>query len=64
MHIVIGLILTFVVMALLSKRRTRRCRWRMDRSQSREGQTYFKCMACGAEAFQPDASPPDVCRKP
>ncbi|SHH30768.1 hypothetical protein [Cognatishimia maritima] len=64
MHIVIGLILVLVIMALLSNRKTRGCRWRMDRSQNRDGRTYFKCMACGAEAFTLNGQPPKGCEKP
>lgn len=63
MHILIGLILAFVVMALLSRRGTRGCRWRMDRSRNQDGQTFYKCMACGAEQFTEDAAPPLSCLK-
>lgn len=63
MHIVIGLMIAFIVIALLSNRKTRSCRWRMDRSQNRGGETYFKCMACGAEVFSADGKPPKLCKK-
>ena len=64
MHIVIGLILAFILIALLSNRKTRGCRWRMDKSQNQDGQTYFKCMACGEVAFTDTGKPPKICKKP
>ena len=49
MHIAIGLIVAFVLVALLSNRKTRACRWRADRRQDSEQGSYFRCMHCGAE---------------
>lgn len=63
MHVVIGLVLAFVLIAVMSNRKTRGCRWRMDRSFNRDGETFYKCMACGAEDFSADGKPPRVCKK-
>lgn len=64
MHIVIGLIIAFALIALLSNRKTRGCRWRMDRARNQDGKTYYFCAACGAEDFTADGKPPKICLKP
>jgi hypothetical protein len=61
MHIVIGLIVAFVLVALLSNRKTRHCRWRADRSQDTAESSYFRCMHCGAETRTEGARVPKLC---
>lgn len=61
MHIAIGLIIAFVLVALLSNRKTRACRWRADRSQDSEQGSYFRCMQCGAEMRTTRGRPPTEC---
>lgn len=64
MHIVIGLIVAFVVVALFarSNKHTRRCRWRQDRSGDRGSLRKYRCAACGAEAFTAAKGPPRDCK--
>ncbi|MGZ2258960.1 hypothetical protein [Roseobacter sp. A03A-229] len=64
MHIVIGLIIAFIVVALFARRNrnTRRCRWREDRTGDRGSLRKYKCAACGAEAFTATKGPPDTCK--
>ncbi|MEM9638022.1 MAG: hypothetical protein AAGA94_10285 [Pseudomonadota bacterium] len=64
MHIVIGLIIAFIVVAIVARRSrgTRRCRWREDRSGDRGSLRKYKCAACGAEAFTASKGPPDTCK--
>lgn len=64
MHIVIGLILAFVLVAVFSNRKTRQCRWRADRSLDNDAGHYFRCMHCGAETRVRDVRPPQICLKP
>lgn len=61
MLVVVGLIIAFVLVLILSNRRTRNCRWRADRRQDREGQSYFRCMTCGAWTFTSTGKPPLDC---
>jgi len=63
MHLLVGLVVAFVLIALLSNRRTRRCRWRMDRSRNKKSETFYHCAACGAEVFTKDGKPPNSCYK-
>jgi hypothetical protein len=64
MHIVIGLILAFVIVAFyaMRSRGVRNCRWRADRNGDRDGQHRFICAACGHEAFTTDDRPPRFCK--
>ncbi|WP_366869474.1 hypothetical protein [uncultured Roseobacter sp.] len=64
MHIVVGLIIAFVVVAIFARRNrgTRRCRWREDRNGDRGSLRKYKCSACGAEAFTASKGPPDTCK--
>ncbi|WP_299674070.1 hypothetical protein [uncultured Roseobacter sp.] len=64
MHIVIGLIIAFVLVAFFARRNrgTRRCRWREDRTGNRGALRKYKCAACGAEAFTATKGPPDSCK--
>ena len=61
MHIAIGLIVAFVLVALLSNRKTRACRWRADRSQDSEQGGFYRCMQCGAETRTAHGHPPKIC---
>ncbi|ARE83840.1 conserved hypothetical protein [Roseovarius sp. EC-HK134] len=61
MLVVAGLVIAFVLVLILSNRRTRSCRWRADRRQDRDGQSYYRCMACGAQVFTSNGKPPLDC---
>lgn len=64
MHIILGLVIAFVIVALFARRNklTRRCRWREDRSGDRGTLRKYKCAACGAEAFTSTKGPPKDCK--
>jgi len=66
MHILLGLLVAFVIVVLLtrSRRETRACRWREDRSGNRGTLRKYKCMACGAEVYTANDGAPDTCRDP
>jgi len=63
MHIVIGLIIAFVIVAIFARknRGMRKCRWRADRTADFGNFHKFKCMACGAETFTETGNPPGKC---
>ena len=61
MVIVVGLIIAFVLVLVFTNRRTRHCRWRADRTQDRDGQSCYHCMACGAQIFTSTGKPPLDC---
>ncbi|MBW4709666.1 hypothetical protein KX928_17910 [Roseobacter sp. YSTF-M11] len=64
MHIVLGLIIAFIVVAIFARRNrnTRGCRWREDRAGNRGSLRKYKCAACGAEAFTSQKGPPQTCK--
>nr|WP_298837617.1 hypothetical protein [uncultured Roseobacter sp.] len=64
MHIVIGLIIAFVVVAIFARRNraTRRCRWREDRTGDRGALKKYRCAACGATGFSATGGPPRDCK--
>jgi hypothetical protein len=64
MHIVIGLLIAFVLVAVVARRNkaTRKCRWREDRTGDRGALRKYRCAACGAEAFTSTPGPPKDCR--
>ncbi len=64
MHIVVGLIVAFVIVALVARSRktTRHCRWRADRSGDKGNLRKYICSACGAEAFTASSGPPETCK--
>lgn len=61
MIVPIGLILAFVLVAIFTKRSTRKCRWRENRRLDHDGQKYHICMTCGAEVFTKNGKGPVVC---
>ena len=63
MHIVIGLAIAFVIVALVVRARgtTRNCRWRADRSGDANGKHLYRCAYCGAEAFVERDIAPEAC---
>ncbi|MBR9650898.1 hypothetical protein [Thalassovita aquimarina] len=58
---ILGLLLAFILVMILSNRRTRHCKWRADRRHDREGQSCYRCMVCGVERFTSDGKPPKDC---
>jgi hypothetical protein len=62
MHFLIGLIVVFVVVAIVARRNagTRQCRWRQDRAGARAGEMRYACINCGAECFS-GKGPPRRC---
>jgi len=64
MHIVLGLIVAFVLVALVARRRktSRNCRWRAERSGDKGRLRKYTCAACGAEAFTASSGPPNLCK--
>jgi hypothetical protein len=64
MHIIIGLVVAFVVVAVFARhnKATRGCRWREDRTGDRGALRKYKCAACGAEAFTSTKGSPKDCR--
>jgi hypothetical protein len=63
MHIVVGLLIAFVLVALLSNRKTRDCRWRADRKRDTDGKSFHICMSCGATCLTANGKPPKHCEK-
>ena len=66
MHIVLGLLVAFVIVVLLTRTRaaTRNCRWRQERSGDRGALRKYRCATCGAEAYTASDGPPETCRDP
>lgn len=64
MHIVVGLLIAFVIVAIFARRNraTRRCRWRADRTGDFGESHKYKCMSCGAETFTKTEGPPTICK--
>lgn len=59
----IGLVVVFVLVAIFARPDMRACRWRADRSRDRDGESYWRCAACGAECFTA-GKPPQDCLRP
>jgi ribosomal protein L37AE/L43A len=53
-------ILALVVVAIVSNRETRECRWRAYR---RSDMAQWRCAACGAQTDTPDGKPPKICMR-
>ena len=64
MVVVAGLIIAFILVAVFARRGMRMCRWRMDRTQDRDGMQFFRCAACGAEVLVPQGKMPQDCLDP
>jgi hypothetical protein len=63
MHIILGLALGIVFVAILSKREMRNCRWRRNSRRDRSGEIYWMCAYCGAELFQKSEQLPKTCER-
>ena len=65
MHIILGLVIVFIVVAIVARRNrdTRQCRWRADRSGDHGALRKYKCSYCGAETFTSDGKPPKLCKR-
>ncbi|PWE36019.1 hypothetical protein DD563_08655 [Pelagicola sp. LXJ1103] len=63
MIVVAGLLIAFLLVLLVSNRRTRMCRWRQDRLHDKDGQRAWRCAACGAWDFTRGEKPPKECCK-
>ncbi|MBS0124669.1 hypothetical protein [Thetidibacter halocola] len=60
MHILLGLILAFVLIAVFANRRTRSCRWR----EFPQGDvSRWRCIQCGAETTGPKGRKPESCHR-
>jgi hypothetical protein len=64
MLVVVGLIVAFILVVLFSNRATRGCRWREYRLSGNHTRRRWHCVACGAEVFTSDATPPKLCHDP
>jgi hypothetical protein len=62
MGVVVGLVIAFVLVAVLSNRATRRCRWRRDIRQDRDSEIYWVCMNCGAVDWTRAEKAPNLCK--
>lgn len=53
MHILLGLIIAFVTVAIVARVRggRRHCQWRRNKRLDRGDATYFTCTYCGAETW-------------
>jgi hypothetical protein len=65
MHIILGLIIAFVIVAIVARRNrgTRQCRWRADRRDDSGALSRYRCAFCGAETFTSDGKPPKECHR-
>lgn len=64
MLVVVGLIAAFILVLVFSNRATRGCRWREYRVGTSGPHRRWHCVACGAEVFTSDDSPPKICHDP
>lgn len=64
MLIIVGLIIAFILVVLLSNRSTRGCRWREYRVSGSDTARRWRCAACGAEVFTSDRTAPKICHDP
>ncbi|MGR3565974.1 MAG: hypothetical protein ACU0FH_07470 [Heliomarina sp.] len=56
-------IVALVLIMIYSRPETRSCRWRMDKRRDTEEQSFFRCVACGAEVMSDTGKPPQTCMK-
>lgn len=64
MIVVVGLIVAFVLVLIFTNRETRNCRWREYRVSGSDTRRRWQCVACGAEVFTSDSTPPKICYDP
>lgn len=64
MIIIVGFLIAFVLIVILSNRATRSCRWREYRLSGCDLRTRWRCVACGAEVFTSDNKAPSQCHDP
>jgi len=57
----IGFIVVFILVMVLTNRKTRNCRWRANRRNDLSGRAAWFCVACGARTFTTDGKPPRQC---
>lgn len=58
MHVVVGLGIVLLLMAIFANRKTRSCRWREDR---RTKPVTWRCAFCGAQTTGTAGNPPRTC---
>lgn len=58
MVVIIGIVITLIVIAILANPATRHCRWR---EYPDDGQSLWRCAACGAKATGARGKKPKVC---
>lgn len=63
MHLIVGLLVSFVVVAVFARRYrgVRGCRWRRERSGDAAGQWFYRCAACGGTGYTDPETVPQVC---
>lgn len=64
MHIVLGLIIALVIVAIFARRNrtTRNCRWRADKTGDKGNLSKYRCVTCGATGFSATGGPPRDCK--
>ena len=64
MHIILGLLIAFVIVAYFARRNKgmRGCRWRQDTARDKGALHFYRCAACGAEAYTATKGPPRDCK--
>jgi hypothetical protein len=62
--ILITFIIVFLIVAYVTRRGTdtRACRWRKNASRDKGNLQYYRCAACGAEAYTATNGPPQDCK--
>jgi hypothetical protein len=62
--ILITFIIVFLIVAYFTRRGTdtRACRWRKNASRDKGNLHYYRCAACGAEAYTATQGPPQDCK--
>ncbi|MHA6326201.1 hypothetical protein [Roseivivax sp. CAU 1753] len=62
MLVPIGLIIAFIIVAIVARKGMRACRWRETRDG--QGQSDWVCVQCGATMQGPSGVPPKHCLRP
>ncbi|SFS97987.1 hypothetical protein SAMN04488040_2579 [Sulfitobacter marinus] len=62
--ILIAIIIVFLIVAYFTRRGadTRACRWRKNASRDKGSLHYYRCAACGAEAYTATKDTPKDCK--